>query len=751
MPRSGQRPRASLPLALLLVAGVLPVLAAPVAGHAELLGSSPAANATVTEAPETLELSFTEAVDPGTARIRLLDEQGAEVGGVGRAAVDGTEVRVPLPDLEPGVYTVDYRVTSAVDGHITSGLFAFLVDPTGTEPAPTVSSQADSLSSTPETTAARWVALAAALAMAGTLVFWIFSARPALAAVRRPIVPPWRAVAVLGAVAASGLVVYLVLAARPLVEAEGGGGWFPLDPAGPFGGTPFAVAMRLALLGLGSATLLAVASAALRRRDAAATGATLGAALVGLAGMSLAGHAAAAGGLAFAAFDFLHLVGVAAWLGALVGAGILVVVARSAAPAALRRHSRVALVAAPLVVLSGIANSPLVLGPGARDLVASEYGNLLLGKIVLFAVAAGLGSANFFLVRRGSLRTALPVMAVELAVAALAVVAAAGLVTGQPAANRPPVLVASGIGAEHLYGTAGPSTVHVAVNLPAPGDQRYQVSVADSQTGAYRNDVQRVFLEFVPPAASGLAPERIQLEPSDVAPGLWGSSGAFTPVVGAWELEVILRRAGERDEAVSFPLTVVQPLPPQRVPPPDTGMGIPIPMALLWAVLPTGAWTWVVPGSLLVAAAIVFGLGRHRSGRLVGVLRVAVVAAAVVAGIGAGSRALVAAANEPPASAAAQANPVEATAASVARGESLYLANCASCHGTGGAGDGPSAAGMIPSPGSLSGPVQDMTDGALAHRIAVGSAGTRMPAFAATLSETDRWDLVNYLRSRWPR
>jgi mono/diheme cytochrome c family protein len=58
---------------------------------------------------------------------------------------------------------------------------------------------------------------------------------------------------------------------------------------------------------------------------------------------------------------------------------------------------------------------------------------------------------------------------------------------------------------------------------------------------------------------------------------------------------------------------------------------------------------------------------------------------------------------------------------------------------------------MIPSPGSLSGPVQDMTDGALAHRIAVGSAGTRMPAFAATLSETDRWDLVNYLRSRWPR
>jgi mono/diheme cytochrome c family protein len=25
-----------------------------------------------------------------------------------------------------------------------------------------------------------------------------------------------------------------------------------------------------------------------------------------------------------------------------------------------------------------------------------------------------------------------------------------------------------------------------------------------------------------------------------------------------------------------------------------------------------------------------------------------------------------------------------------------------------------------------------------------------MPAFAATLSENDRWDLVNYLRATWP-
>jgi mono/diheme cytochrome c family protein len=41
----------------------------------------------------------------------------------------------------------------------------------------------------------------------------------------------------------------------------------------------------------------------------------------------------------------------------------------------------------------------------------------------------------------------------------------------------------------------------------------------------------------------------------------------------------------------------------------------------------------------------------------------------------------------------------------------------------------------------------DLSDGALNHRIAVGTVGTGMPGFAATLAERDRWDLVNYLRS----
>jgi hypothetical protein len=45
--------------------------------------------------------------------------------------------------------------------------------------------------------------------------------------------------------------------------------------------------------------------------------------------------------------------------------------------------------------------------------------------------------------------------------------------------------------------------------------------------------------------------------------------------------------------------------------------------------------------------------------------------------------------------------------------------------------------------------VPGRTDGELAHRISSGLVGLPMPGFATVLSEADRWDLVNHLRSGW--
>jgi copper transport protein len=748
---------------VLLAMGAL--LPARVAAHAELVSSDPAANAVLPESPPELTLVFSEAIDAPSATVTLLDTQQRLIPGVGAVAVDapGTTATVTLPTLTPGNYTVSYQVTSAVDGHVGSGIFAFGIDPTGTAPPPNVDSSSTSLSSSLEVIAARWLALAAALALAGMVLFWLFSARPALAASRTAeVAAPWGPISVAAAITLLGLAVYLTLAARPIVASGGHlghGDSFPLDFAGPFGWTPFAISMRVALLGGLAAFGLAVSrwiahnEARRTQRQAPLTadrgwlGVMLVAAVVTLGGMSFAGHAAAEGGPLMGAVDLVHLLGVATWVGTLVGLFLLVRRARPAVPEALRRHSRLALVAAPVVVLSGLANSPLLLG-SPRELVASSYGNLLLSKAFLFCVAIGIGAMNYFLVRSGRARRALPLIGIELAVGALAVLAAAGLVSGQPSANRQDVPARAAVGTLHLYGEAGETSVHAAIDLPAPGNQRYQVGVADLETGQPRTDVQRVIMQFSPPADSGLTGERVQLnEARD--PGLWGATGAYTPVIGEWQVEVIVRRLGLLDETTQFDVRVAEPRPPESLPPPDTGLGVAGIVSTIWSWLPAGLASWLLVLALLAVAVALGLLARRRPTRDLAIARVAVVAVAVAIGLAAGSRALVQAANQVPASASAKPNPVAADERSLAIGESYYLANCAACHGTDGNGRGPTAQRLGWSLAPLAQQLPGLSDGALNYRIAVGTVGTGMPGFAGTLAERDRWDLVNFLRSRF--
>jgi mono/diheme cytochrome c family protein len=168
----------------------------------------------------------------------------------------------------------------------------------------------------------------------------------------------------------------------------------------------------------------------------------------------------------------------------------------------------------------------------------------------------------------------------------------------------------------------------------------------------------------------------------------------------------------------------------------------------LWSLLPAGWPAWIPAILLFGAAAALFRLPAGR-GQPAGVLRVAVVVLAVAAGLTVASRDLTTAANAPPAEAAVMRNPVERSTESVTRGRALYQANCSSCHGPGGAGDGPTATERFIRLRPLAEVVPAMADGSLAYRIAVGSSGTGMPGFGATLSENDRWDLVNFLRAQW--
>lgn len=91
-------------------------------------------------------------------------------------------------------------------------------------------------------------------------------------------------------------------------------------------------------------------------------------------------------------------------------------------------------------------------------------------------------------------------------------------------------------------------------------------------------------------------------------------------------------------------------------------------------------------------------------------------------------------------------NPVPSDPVSVKAGKKLYEANCTPCHGNKGKGDGIAAASLSPKPADhTSAAVQKESDGALFWKLSEGH--NPMPSYKTSLSETDRWSLVNYIRT----
>lgn len=99
-----------------------------------------------------------------------------------------------------------------------------------------------------------------------------------------------------------------------------------------------------------------------------------------------------------------------------------------------------------------------------------------------------------------------------------------------------------------------------------------------------------------------------------------------------------------------------------------------------------------------------------------------------------------------PAAEARKKNPVSVSESSLAAGQKIYVKRCVACHGKTGNGDGPDAADLGIHPAKLSDPlIREETDGELFWKITVGKKP--MPNYGSRLSPTDRWNVINYLRS----
>ena len=95
-----------------------------------------------------------------------------------------------------------------------------------------------------------------------------------------------------------------------------------------------------------------------------------------------------------------------------------------------------------------------------------------------------------------------------------------------------------------------------------------------------------------------------------------------------------------------------------------------------------------------------------------------------------------------------RANPVPATDDVIKTGRNIFVRDCLQCHGKAGHGDGPQAGSLEIRPADLpSARVQAQPDGALFWKMTEGRGV--MPK--ATLSDKDKWAVIDYIRTLAPK
>ena len=105
----------------------------------------------------------------------------------------------------------------------------------------------------------------------------------------------------------------------------------------------------------------------------------------------------------------------------------------------------------------------------------------------------------------------------------------------------------------------------------------------------------------------------------------------------------------------------------------------------------------------------------------------------------------------PPTEYASKVNPLAGKADAVSEGAALFQANCASCHGAEGRGDGPAGTSLDPKPVNLAAVQEDFSDAYLFWLISEGGAtspfNSLMPSWKSLLDEQQIWQVITFLRT----
>jgi copper transport protein len=397
--------------------------------HAHLKRSEPAAGSKIASSPQLIRLWFSEQPELSMTFISLKDVNGKEwvVAGPQKDPTDplAVSVRVSQP-LPAGRYTVAWR-TAASDGHPSRGTFGFVVLTEAALPAKgpaQVGAVTDTLGAGNVITAGSVngengeeadAASSLSNSLARALSFIGLLALIGAAAFRALVLPRARAVnvgtrarmerraAVLGF--AASMVVIIGALARLFLESEmmsAMPGMQTMSMTDMAMHTQWGFALRLEL---GAAVVALVSFALAARRLRGAWLVTSISAVVLAVTPALAGHAAASPKFTslMIVSDFLHVLGGASWLGSLLAVMVVGVplslmldgVERWSTVASLvNSFSPVALASVTVVVASGLVASWVHLEHFSA-LWETAYGQILLLKLVLVAIALTIGAYNF--------------------------------------------------------------------------------------------------------------------------------------------------------------------------------------------------------------------------------------------------------------------------------------------------------------------------------------------------------------------
>ncbi len=726
----------SFALAFLLLFGLV---VEPVLAHALLMRSLPEANAVLDRTPAQVELFFSEAVDPTFSTIKVLDINGQSVDNDDTRvdSADATHLTVSLRSLPDGIYTVSWKALSATDGHVTLGSFPFAVGNVDAAAIANAAQASKQIKLSIGEVVAKWLLYLSTMAIVGNLLFGAVVWRPArrAAQIDQDVAQtPWQLfynLALIGLLIASimGLLVQAGQASGTEIAAPWDAATSGVLFATRYGTLWIArLVLTLALMGLLLRNVVHVQTSPREQRLLFAV------ALLLSLSISLNSHAAGEPQPALpVAADVIHLLAASVWVGGLMSFVLGVWSIRKTEPVLrtrfsaqlIPRFSVLALSSVAVLVLTGLYSAALQIGV-LDALWNSLYGRALLVKLLIALSIIGLGAINLLVITPRIRRDAAGPMEtpriadrfrrivtseVGLGVVLLLSV---GVFTSLPPAR-------SSASAADLNSAADVDDLHIALDITPGrvGINTFAVNVTSN--GQVVDNAKSVEAHFTP-ASGSVAPSQAQL--IGQGNGAYAIKGAYFSLPDAWQVQVAVRRDNHFDAYADFTFQLNAA---------GTMTNLP------WNRL---------SGGLLFVAALLYMFAFRRFDFTRGPL-VAIELAPALALVLIGTIVFA----QVPIESGGPINPIPPNATSIATGRATYEEKCVPCHGESGKGDGPVGITLNPRPADLTQHAIPgvHTDGQLFGWITNGFPGSVMPPFRQALSDEDRWNVVNFIRTLAPK